>query len=389
MEKISNLINKILNESLEKRADEITEKIKNAVNEPTLDYGDEITEWGEDDNLYNDDEITPKKRFEIAKQNALERKKNKEMKNKKQTDIEPGYSEFDYVAETECAEGNCDEMEEGNAFSGALANAKEKGEKTFKVGSKKYNVQERNKEVDNVDESVTYTISFDNDEIILSENDLIAMIEEIVNEETAKSKGMTEYTRISKKEKNMNKEANKASFKKMKEYVKTGSKGSFEENAKHFPKGNGELGEMKKKAYIPSDAVDEYVKDFAYPGQTNLTFDEIKPNDEWIEMNLKGDSKTGNSQKYANAVETEVGERFYKNYEENPYGAEQKNASYKRQTQPVDNAGETKGAKTYKQSKGQKALDKLSEDVKTEGKQFLNEEMERMKSLLSYKKNTQ
>ena len=102
---------------------------------------------------------------------------------------------------------------------------------------------------------------------------------------------------------------------------------------------------------------------------------------------MKGDSTTGNSSEYANAVETEVGEKFFKNYKDNAYGAEQKEASYKRVTAPVDVAGENKGSKTYKRTKGQKALDKLSESKEKEG--VLSEEMVRMKQLLSYNKNTQ
>ena len=40
--------------------------------------------------------------------------------------------------------------------------------------------------------------------------------------------------------------------KKMKSYLTQASKGEYEMNPKHFPKGNGELAKMSKKAYIPS-----------------------------------------------------------------------------------------------------------------------------------------
>ena len=147
---------------------------------------------------------------------------------------------------------------------------------------------------------------------------------------------------------------------------------------------------MDKKAYIPSDAVEEYVADFAYPGQQNLTFNEIKPDDERIKKYLEGDSTTGNSSEYANAVKTDVGKKFFKNYQNNAYGAEQTEASYKRQNQPVDIAGENKGAKTYKKTKGQKALDKLSENVvKDEKENILSEEMLRMKQMIGYNKKSQ
>jgi hypothetical protein len=273
------------------------------------------------------------------------------------------------------------EMEEGNAFSGALAKAKEEGDDTFEVDGKEYEVK---------NESIVYSIEFKGGVLKLTENELVDMIEELVIEQKAKSKGMVEYDRVHKKDEDINQKANKESFKKMRDYVKAGSKGSFEENAKHFPKGNGELAKMDKKAYVPSEAVEEYVADFAYPGMTNLTFDEIKPDDERIKKYLEGDSTTGNSSEYANAVETEVGKKFFKNYKDNAYGAEQKEASYKRQTQPVDVAGENKGAKSYKKTKGQKALDKLSENVvKEEKENILSEEMVRMKEMIGYNKKSQ
>jgi hypothetical protein len=276
-----------------------------------------------------------------------------------------------------------EEMEEGNMFTKKLKDTP-KGEK-FKLGRKTY--------TDNSDleESYSYSISFGQDVLKLTEEELVSLIEELVVEEKGKAKGLVQYDKVHKKDEDINRKANKESFKKMKDYVKAGSKGSFEENPKHFPKGNGELAKMDKKAYIPSDAVDEYVADFAYPGMTNLTFDEIKPDDEKIKKYLKGDKITGNSSEYANAVETEVGERFYKNYENNEFGAQQKLASYKRQSQPVDVAGDGKGgAKTYKKTKGQKALDKLSENVvKKEKENILSEEMLRMKQMIGYNKKSQ
>jgi hypothetical protein len=273
------------------------------------------------------------------------------------------------------------EMEEGNAFTKELKQTK-KGEK-FKLCDKTYT------DTSDLEESYSYSISFGKDTLKLTEEELISMIEELVVEQKAKSKGMVEYDRVHKKDEDINQKANKESFKKMQDYAK-GYKGSFEENAKDFPKGNGELAKMDKKAYVPSEAVDEYVADFAYPGMTNLTFDEIKPDDERIKKYLEGDSTTGNSSEYANAVETEVGKKFFKNYKDNAYGAQQKKASYKRQPQPVDVAGENKGAKSYKNTKGQKALDKLSENVvKEEKENILSEEMVRMKEMIGYNKKSQ
>jgi hypothetical protein len=256
-------------------------------------------------------------------------------------------------------------------------------------------------------ESVEYRVKMsDGDFLDLTESELVDMIEELVTEEkvkdnlkkTGKPAGLVQYDRVSKKDKKENQEANQASFKKMADYVKAGSKGKFESNPVMFPQGNGELGKMDKKAYIPSEYVDEYVDAFAYPGQTNLVYDEIKPNDEWIEMNIKGSSKTGNAQVdedgnvLGNVVPTKTGDKFYKNYEENLYGAEQLEASYKRQSQPVDIAGETtqkgsikkKGGKTSSVDKANKILTKLGESRESESSKLLNEEMETMKKLIGY-----
>lgn len=188
----------------------------------------------------------------------------------------------------------------------------------------------------------------------------------------------------------------KSVTKKMKNYLKTGSKGEYEMNPKIFPKGNGELAKMDKKAYVPSKAVEEYEDAFSYPGQTNLRYDEIQPNDEVIEKYLEGDSSTGNSQEAGNAVASDTGKKFMKNYKENLYGAEQADASYKRQPQPVDIAGEVTSngdlkSKRGKKTSAQKAQDILTqlESVDDKKSKMLSEEMNKMKHLLSYTKKTQ
>jgi len=67
---------------------------------------------------------------------------------------------------------------------------------------------------------------------------------------------------------------------------------------------------MDKKAYTPSKAVEEYIENFAYsPGMENLSYDEIKPNDDWMEMNIEGSAKTGNGPG-ANAIDTGLGKKI-------------------------------------------------------------------------------
>ena len=454
------LFSKMLNESLNEKAEEITKKIKEKV-EATEDVDTYDLEVGSDYGFDDDDEdYTFMRRGKNSSHGPFHFKRNKRggdvafgekllkiMKRRIKED-----------PDTDLALAIDAEQKEGNAFTKKLKDTPKGGK--FKLGNKTYTDNSEldedlggmglgmghddfegvnfankddemvqsllkkymrnydsdvNDEVDqDVDfisnikkESVEYRVRMsDGDFLDLTESELVDMIEELVTEEkvkdnlkkTGKPAGLVQYDRVSKKDKSENQRANQASFKKMAKYVEAGSKGKFDSNPVMFPLGNGELGKMDKKAYIPSEYVDEYVDAFAYPGQTNLRYDEIKPNDEWIEMNLKGSSKTGNAQvdsegnALGNVVPTKTGEKFYKNFEENLFGAEQAEASYKRQSQPVEVAGETKlkgglkrkGSKTSSIQKADKILNNLGESIENESTKLLNEEMETMKKLIGY-----
>jgi len=237
----------------------------------------------------------------------------------------------------------------------------------------------------------------------LTESEIIDLIERIVMEQTNIGKKTSsvepEFNKIEKKNKEVNDKHIKDTVKKMKEYLKDASEGDYDMEPKKFPQGNGEMKETPKKAYKASDAVEEYIENLAFPGMTNLVYDEIKPNDEWIEANIKGSSKTGNAQTdedgnaLGNVVPSELGEKMYKNYKDNVYGAEQMNASYKRYPQPVDQAGESteegdlalkKGAK-----KSQEIFQKLGESKENKQEKLISEEIQKMKSLVDYNKKTQ
>ena len=380
------------------------------------------------------------------------------------------------------------ETEEGNAFSGALAKAKESGEDSFEVDGRKYQVKEskskkcskcgmmnckcnHKKETKETkdkkwiqktdmkkgalhkkldvpqDEKIPQSklkslkkelmdkakgdkkltaadskllkqvnlaltlkgIKESETKLVFSENELIDFIEQIVLEQKDKKSNISEKEpeglkktnvalKASKKE---NEDYAKEVVKKMKDYLKAGSNGEFKESPQEFPESNYDLSGMKAKTkkYHPSQAVDEYIEAFAYPGQTNIVYDEIKPEDEKIEMYLKGNSKTGNAvtdkdgKALGNVVPSEVGDRFFKNYKDNLYGAEQQEASYKRVDQPVDIAGETKAQGNLKKKKtsAQKSADifnqlESKQDKKTK---VISEEMNKMKNLISYNRKTQ
>jgi len=448
MKRMSQIVNKLINESLDEKAEELTRKIKERA-ETNEDLGvDEL-------NFEDEFEIDLPKGKRIMKYQGVRKPKinaNDEMgiytfKDDK-GEVPMSINRLNKNVKKYMKEND---MEEGNAFTGALSKAKKMGKDSFTVDGKKYDVKEneldeilhgkqtkldknKNGKIDSEDFKmlrkgkknemgegeenleknlrkyikrdhegpikenkksiqIEYNVKFGDDDITLNEDELIDMIEELVIEEKGKSKGLVQYDKVHKKDGESNKKAMNDVAKKMSQYAKD-MDSEFVENPDYFPKTSGEIKKMDKKAYIPSEAVDEYVDAFAYPGQTNIVFDEIKPDDEMIKKYIKGDKTTGNSSEYANAVKTGVGDKFYKNYEDNLYGAEQLEASYKRQNQPVDIAGENKSKGNLKsikgsKSKSQKIFDKLGESEEIENKTMVNEEMEKMKMLIGYNEKTQ
>jgi len=359
------------------------------------------------------------------------------------------------------------ETEEGNAFSGALAKAKESGKDSFEVDGKKYNVKEEkwiqktdmnkgalhkklgvpegekiplsklkslknelmkkgegDKKLSAADskllKQVNLALTLKNikettkSSLVLTEDELIDLIEQIVLEQSVKDKdeksnisnkspeGLKKTDKVLGLNKKENDDYAKEVIKKMKDYMKdmVSGDGGYDENPDDFPQSNYDMEkDHKEKKYHPSDAVEEYIEAFAYPGMTNLVYDEIKPDDEMIEKQIKGDSKNGNAVtgKDGKALgnvskrSEKVGERFKKNFDENLYGAEQMNVSYKRQPQPVDIAGEkreTGGLKKGSTAKAQKIMNQLEskEDKKSK---IISEEMEKMKNLIGYNRKTQ
>ena len=422
MKEIDNIVKKVLLESLNEKADEITNKIQEKMS-------GEMKEWGSEDDFYeeefeNPEELPMRKKEQSRFKKALERLRRNKFGDDEESlsDVELDEAdEFDYVAEAECMEGDCgemeeelhgnqkkidvappkgkitaddfkklrsmkeedSEMEEGNAFTEKLKQTKKGGK--FKLGNKTYT------DTSDLEESFAYSIDFAGENLQLTENELITMIEEIVLEEkksnlksTGKSKGMVEFDRVHKKDEDINKKANEESFKKMKDYVKAGSKGNFDPNPKHFPKGNGQLAKMDKKAYKASEAVDEYIDTFAYGGgMLDLDPDEIGYNEDWLEKTIEGSAMTGNSPEYANAEDTGYGKKLNNRRIEDLYNKEKRQGSYNRVKQPVDVAGEnTKSGKLKKMFKN------LGESEE-EQKNILSEEMQRMKQMIGYNKNTQ
>ena len=272
--------------------------------------------------------------------------------------------------------------------------------------------------------NVMYKITLDestNETFYFKENEVIDIIENIVNEEKKKDKKSTKTLNVTKSAQNKTKKENddytQDVVKKMKDYMKDmymGGKG-YEANPDDFPQSNYDMEkEHNEMKYHPSDAVEEYIEAFAYPGMTNLVYDEIKPEDKNIEKQIKGDSKNGNAVtgKDGKALgnvskrSQKTGERFKKNFDENLYGAEQQKASYKRQPQPVDVAGDGKLSGSLKSKKGssdesKQGADKTSsinkatkilntlESTEDKATKIIKEDLQKMMNLISYDRKTQ
>jgi hypothetical protein len=267
------------------------------------------------------------------------------------------------------------ETDEGNAFSGALSDAKKSGKDSFEVDGKKYPVKES---------------------VRMNESDLVNLIEKIILEQKstnvkdvaeknnlknlASPPGLEKYKQVHKKDGKENEDSLKAVAQKMKDYLKDGSKGEYETNPKIFPKGNGELAKMNKKAYIPSDAVEDYIDNFTAAALENLDYDEIHPNEEWVTGNIEGSSKTGNNPDWANTGESDVNKKRNKIRKDNML-AKLKRMAYNKSPQPVVNDKDG----------GSKASDIMTKLESTDSKKAkqINEEFNRMKSLIGYNQKTQ
>jgi hypothetical protein len=320
-------------------------------------------------------------------------------------------------------QGKKSETDEGNAFTGALSKARKSGDKDFAVGGKKFETKEGKEKRGTVSSFKRYCggeitkscidkalnsgstslakkagFAKNNKKIKesyqLSESELVSMIEKIVLEQKVKDKdeknnlkgvggtprGLEVYKKAHKGSGKENDDYIKDVTKKMKDYLKDGSKGDYDMNPKIFPKGNGEIEKMSKKAYIPSSAVEEYTDNLTAAGQENLVYDEIHPDEEWITDNIEGSSRTGNNPEWANTGESDVNKKRNKIRKDNLLG-KIKQKAYNKSPQPIvtDKSGS---------DAGDKLMAKLESTTDKKQKQ-ISEEFERMKSLIGYKQKTQ
>ena len=213
---------------------------------------------------------------------------------------------------------------------------------------------------------------------LFTENEMVDMIEKIIKENTKYEKGKVSTSNVLKSSLNRSgKDENdyiKSVTKKMKEYLKDGSKGDYEMNPKHFPKGNGELEEMEKMAFSLTDDNEDFNYEIA--GLNIPVPDAIEFNDERMNKYYEGSSETGNAPG-GNALESDANSRFNKMRKKQTLD-KLKKQSYNKAPQPVFN--EKSG-----QEKGEGIKIKLES---TEEKKVLSE-ISKMKNLIGYNQKTQ
>jgi len=334
---VDTIVERVLNEEIQNKTKQITESVSGEI--------DEMEEF-----------------YEIAKMRKEERMAKKE---------EPKEMEGDHLGE--------EEVEEGSAFVLAADAAKDAGKDEFEFPKGSGKMHKVTIKTDIKTESKKQTIK-------LTEDEIIDLIEKIVNEEKIEGTGQQE--KAMKETKKINDSHAKEVAEKISKYVKNGSKGSkFEENPTNFPEGNGDLGEMDKKAFQTSEEADEFIETYAYPGMLEIDYD-IEPNKERVEKHIKGDSETGNAEIDEDGKPTgnvvpnkELGEKLMDKYNSKEFQKNKEEVSYARVPQPVierpyDEAGEKKRKPT-----------KITKE-NIESKK-INEDIDRMKNLMSHLYKTQ
>ena len=385
---IDGIVEKVLSEEISKKAKQITESVSEEI--------DEMAEF-----------------YEIAKKRKEERMITKEDMGKapelrdkfdgRDSEVVGVYSNID----KERKEMGEEELGE-DSFNYVAALAKVDGKKEFEFGGEKHpvemdmdtakrivgdvkddSVKDDEDQIDKLEKDVKSDEKKEKEvkkeSVQLSEEEMIDLIEKIIEEQKisggGKIAGVTSQNKAMKTSEKETEDYHKELMKKFKDYLKDGSEGKFETNPKTFPQGNGELGKMEKMAYTPSDSVEEYIDQIARSGgMENLTYDQIKPDEEWLDKNIVGSSETGNSQEYANAVETDVNKNVKRRKDLNVL-AKLKNQSYEKAPQPVfDYAGE----KTHDD-----VMDGLTESKEDKKKDKINEDVKRMKNLITHNYKTQ
>jgi hypothetical protein len=285
---------------------------------------------------------------------------------------EPG-SSFDYVEEGSICECG-GEMKEGECME---------------CGMKEETIYEIEVSTEEDEDTTLYEVQIDenfkNNSVLFTEDQLIDLIEEIAKKDKTNIKkgkthpGLAAYEKVHKASGKEENDYMTSFVKKIKDSLKGGSKGTFETNPKHFPKGNGQLEKMSAKKYTMSDAGNEFLDSYMRPGMQDLVPDEIEYDEKWVNDNVKGSSRTGNNPEWANAEKTDLGDKIAKRMKDKKF-RKAKLTAYRKSKQPItDGTGENSGS----------GLNIKAESVSNKEEKVLNEEFFRIKDLMSYDRKTQ
>jgi hypothetical protein len=187
-------------------------------------------------------------------------------------------------------------------------------------------------------EETVYRIYSGKESAVFTENEVIDMIEQFVNEEKQKFKkgqtpaGYEAYEKAVKQSKKNNDDYINSVLKKIKDYTKPGSETTYEMNPEGFPQGNGEFKESEKKAYSTSEEETDW--NYKYAGQMVPDFDPPFPDKKRFKKQIEGSAENANVQGWGNSVKTKANSKFAKIFDEDPLG-KAKDETYKRAEQPV------------------------------------------------------
>lgn len=284
---------------------------------------------------------------------------------------------------------------EGNEFSGALKAAKDAGEKSFTVDGKEYDVEEcwtkqmeeelvggqkkldknhngeidaqdfkilkgekeETKEEEECDECGTEMVKESKKKTIrLKESELIELINKMVTESIPGLEAVKSAHTGDKETKQHLSDVEK----KMKDSA------SFDGNDNpEFPK---PIGKGEKVARENTEEENEYVEDTRGGTPLDLDYDS-EPSEQFkkrLKNALEGDASTGNSQEYANVVKSDLGKDLAKQAERKDKKEDEK-PMYNKDAQPTKSVNES----TFKMSS------------------VLEEEIKKMKDMVTYNKKTQ
>ena len=385
---IDGIVDKVLSEEINKKAKHITESVSEEIDDMGEFY--EIAKKRKEERMVTKEDMgkAPEDRdeFDGRRGEVIGVDSNIEHQRKEMGEEEIGEDSFNYVAALAKVDGKKEfefsgkehpvemDMDTAKRIVGDVKDDSVKDDED-QIGKLEKDVKSDEKKEEKVKK----------ESVQLSEEEMIDLIEKIIAEQGkisggGKIQGITSQDKAMKTSKKETDSYMKDLMKKFKEYLKDGSEGSFETNPKTFPQGNGELKKMEKMAYTPSDSVEEFIDNVSRSGgMENLEYDQIKPNEEWLEKNIMGSSETGNSQEYANAVATDANEKVNKRRELNILN-KLKKQSYEKAPQPVyDLAGE----KTHSD------IMDLGESKNDKNKTKINENLERMKKLISHNYKSQ